>query len=221
MKHLLRLLLLGLFFLAFFPLWLPPIGDFLLVPDEKVPAEAIVVLRGDDYFRFQKAADLLAEGYGDKILVAPIFEEIDPGYVQFQARILSEEPVEAAEYVRRALAFYGVGSDRIEVLPLPVTSTYEEAMGVRRYAEAKGLRSILLVTSTYHMRRALMIFKKVLQGSGVSVAHVMVESPGFKAREWWRQELSVKQVLQEYLSIGFNLVYHFLLGHERTGFDAP
>ena len=66
------------------------------------------------------------------------------------------------------LVTYGIKRNRIAIVPIKQSSTYGEALAVRDYMRGAGLRSLLIVTSTYHTRRALATFgrgSRVQRGS--------------------------------------------------------
>ena len=51
--------------------------------------------------------------------------------------------------------------------PPPTYTTYEEAVAARRVIQERGFRSVLIVTSSYHSRRAHWTFERVLRDIGV------------------------------------------------------
>ena len=63
-------------------------------------------------------------------------------------------------------------------------STYENALEVRELFLKKGLDSMLLITSEYHMQRAMLVFERVMPRS-VDIKEYPVESPVFNAERWW------------------------------------
>lgn len=66
-------------------------------------------------------------------------------------------------------------------------STYENATQTRRLMDEKGLRSIILITSAYHMKRAQYLFLRVLP-EGASVVPHPVQSPNYDVNRWWRSK---------------------------------
>ena len=80
----------------------------------------------------------------------------------------------------------GVAAERVRVLPLHGGGTHGEAEAVRDLVKANGLHRIVVVTSPYHTRRALAVFRKVFEGTdaelGVEPATATSEArPG----AWW------------------------------------
>ena len=70
------------------------------------------------------------------------------------------------------------------VLEKKSKSTYENALEVRELFSKKGLDSMLLITSEYHMQRAMLVFERVMPRS-VDIKEYPVESPVFNAQRWW------------------------------------
>jgi uncharacterized SAM-binding protein YcdF (DUF218 family) len=58
----------------------------------------------------------------------------------------------------------------------------------REVLEQRNLTSALLVTSPYHLRRALITFNAAYQGSGISVvAHAAPDSE-WRKLSWWQSD---------------------------------
>jgi len=77
--------------------------------------------------------------------------------------------------------------DAITVLPGQVTGTDSEAKAMAAEIDTRPLKTLLIVTSAYHTRRALRTFEKSLAAKDISVGieHAPVgdgsPAPGF----WW------------------------------------
>jgi uncharacterized SAM-binding protein YcdF (DUF218 family) len=172
----------------------------LIVGAELERADALVVLSGSGTYveRTQWAARLFREGRAPKIILT---EDPVPGP-------WSQEEQRNPTFTERAMAELkraGVPADRIEVLPGPVTSTYEEAVLLRPYAASRGLRSILVVTSSYHSRRALWTMRRAFDGSGIEIGLDAVP-PGRQAPRpalWWLKPLGWRMVALEYLKMAY------------------
>jgi uncharacterized SAM-binding protein YcdF (DUF218 family) len=79
-------------------------------------------------------------------------------------------------------------------------STIEEAVRILPLAQARGLRSVLLVTSSLHSRRARLLFRRAWRGSGIRVLSCPVESPYFRRERWWTRVRDRHVLLVELLS---------------------
>lgn len=223
MKKWLALIVLVLVVVLAFPVWLPGIGTFLLVPDRIEKADAIVLLRGgDDFFRLPKAIDLFERGYAPHIMIAPVPEREEElqDYYQFRSRLLGTDTPDSREMTRRALEYFGKDLTNVTIIADETTSTYDEALAAQKWLLKHDARSFMLVGGTYHMRRAMIIFNFVFRGTGIRIYPVTAQNPLYNPQYWWRREKDVKRILEEYVSIIFNTLYHFVFKKHRTEFDT-
>jgi uncharacterized SAM-binding protein YcdF (DUF218 family) len=90
----------------------------------------------------------------------------------------------------------------------PVANTHEEAVLVRRYAEEQGLRSVLIVTSGYHSRRALWAFSRVFRNTDIQIGLISAtlgnESP--EAATWWLTARGWRSVPTEYVKMVYYVI---------------
>ena len=113
-------------------------------------ADAIVVLSGSSAYveRTHKAAQLYREGRAPLVLLTD--DHTRGGWSSAQQR----NPF----FVERAideLIKAGVPQDRIRVVPGIAETTRDEALILKDYTVKGGFRAVLVVTSSYHSRRAL------------------------------------------------------------------
>jgi uncharacterized SAM-binding protein YcdF (DUF218 family) len=161
-------------------------------------ADALVVLAGSSTYveRTHRAAQLFAEGVASRIVLTndnfrggwSASQERNPLFVEL-----------AAEELKRQ----GVPADKIEIVPGVVLSTYDEITRVREYSVARGLRSILVITSAYHSRRAWWTLRQVFRDSNVAIG-LDVAAPGDQSPQpatWWLHTLGWKLVPGEYVKI--------------------
>lgn len=175
----------------------------LIVESELLQADALVVLSGSSNYieRTRAAAKLFAAGRAPKIILTNDNER--GGWSSVEERNPLFEELEFAELLRA-----GVPAEKIEMLTETVTSTYDEARLVREYASTQGLRSIMVVTSAYHSRRALWTWRRVFQNSGIeiglSAAPTGEQSPN--PFSWWWHTRGWAMVAGEYPK----LIYYWL-----------
>jgi hypothetical protein len=136
--------------------------------DRLEPADAVVVLDGDRPRRLAHGVALAATGW------APVLVVIRCDSV-------------APELLAPSLPF-----DVMSFTPEPST-TRGEARGVARLAHEFGWRRLLIVTSTYHVTRARLIFRRALTcelgfwAAGVAPARL----PRHLASEWAKLALAL------------------------------
>lgn len=99
-----------------------------------------------------------------------------------------------------------VDRDRI-ILEKISRSTHENALYAREMLQQHHVRTLLLVTSNYHMRRALFIFQNVFPPN-IEIIPYAVESDNFNVESWWRQPWSLTLAFQECLKYWW---YRFFL----------
>lgn len=63
-------------------------------------------------------------------------------------------------------------------------STFENAVEVKRFMEERGLKSMVLITSAYHMKRAEYIFRKIMPPD-IRIEPYRVSTPNFDEERWW------------------------------------
>ena len=198
--------------------WLPALGRNLRVPDQLFPADCIVALRGDDYFRLKKAVSLQKEGMAPLIVVSVVSSEAQP-YDLFR-KISGMENLSEEDLTRKMFDYFNADPATILFTGKETTSTFEEAVAARDFMKEKKLHSLLLVTSTYHMRRALYIFKRVFEGTEIRIYHATAVNLLYHPEQWWKQERDVRRVFEEYAAIPFNYFYHFVFKKTSTSFDT-
>ncbi len=156
-------------------------GSFLVVNGPK-PAEVILVLAGgDDDLRYWSGVKLMKEGYAHQLIL-----DVFAKGVTFGNRDLDL----AREFVNR------ITPGQSTVCPLPENSTYDEARYIEPCLAATGARSILVVTSLYHTRRARDILQHRLPQYDFSF-YAAPDPYAFGTR-WWTDREWAKTTLSEW-----------------------
>lgn len=125
-------------------------------------AEAIVVLAGNYQERCTTAAALYKDGYAPRIILTD--DNVRRGWSHLHQRNLYS--IERSEDMLIGL---GIPRESIVRLPFFKSGTVYDALAVRRYLKNSNLHRIILVTSDYHTRRTLWIFRKVLDGMRIEI----------------------------------------------------
>lgn len=140
-------------------------------------ADAIVVL-GGQYYRPIYAAELFFEGYAPKLMLSkPVVmpEEV-------KVRNLGVAYPYQWEVIREILLKKGVPENVFSFFGHANVSTLEEAEELKK-ALPPDIKSIILVTSPMHTRRAGIIFREILPGN---IKVIVVSTPYDKVPEkWW------------------------------------
>ncbi len=180
------------------------VGARALIVEADLPtADAIVILSGSSTYleRTQKAAELYRQGR------APLIVLTDDNTRGGWSNALQRNPY-FVERAHEELTKLGVPPEKIKVAPGMAASTRDEALIIRDYALAQGLRSILVVTSAYHSRRALRILRLTFAGTETSLGIAPVP-PGDQTPSpvlWWLHLEGWRSVGGEYVK----LIYYWL-----------
>lgn len=161
-------------------------------------ADAIVVLSGSSTLieRAQHAARLYSENRSQRILLTN--DNQQGSWSRSQQRNLYFYEAAVNELKR-----LGVPAQNIEILSPPVGSTRDEAVLLAQYCKSQNLRSLLIVTSSYHSRRALWTFRTVFGDNGAQLGldpvqtGIQTPQPSF----WWLYKRGWQLVLVEYLKL--------------------
>lgn len=157
-------------------------------------ADLIFVLNGDYNTRPFYASELYHQGLAPLILIAQA--ESSPA----EQLGLEENPTSIAVNV---MLKQGVPPEAIQVLNegQPVTSTFDEARVLRTYIETHQVKSVILLTSLFHTRRARWVVAKELNGLPVSLQVAGAPHATFNARNWWSTEDGLIYINNEYIKL--------------------
>ena len=157
----------------------------MLVIDEPRTSDVILVLAGDTEHRPARALQLLGEGYTRKIVID----------VPAEGQIYEFTPLQLARRYAEDLS----QKASISICPIEGLSTKDEARDAEPCLAREGAKSVLIVTSDFHTRRALHIFQKEFPGISFSVAAAR-DSRQFGTR-WWAHRQWAKTFLDEWLRL--------------------
>src|SRR5574337_240537 len=132
-------------------------------PVDQGDADAIVVLTGG-MGRVEEGLSLLRKGKAGLLVLSGVHADADLDSIFLNHLDRSERP-------------------KI-VLEKRSGSTFENAVEVRRFMEERGLKSMVLITSAYHMKRAEYIFRKIMPPD-IRIEPYRVSTPNFDEERWW------------------------------------
>ena len=157
-------------------------GRFLVVNQPR-ESDVILVLAGETDHRPTLALELLNRGYGKKVVID----------VNTWLRIYQWTLPELAQKYASGLPQAG----SIIICPIQGLSTKEETRDAAPCLQSTGAREVLLVTSDFHTRRALSIFRRELPSYHFSVA--AATDPRLFGVEWWHHREWAKMNVDEWL----------------------
>jgi uncharacterized SAM-binding protein YcdF (DUF218 family) len=155
-----------------------------IIEDPLDKAEALIVLGDDNFYadRATRGAQLFREGKAPLIVASGRRLRPNAGI---------------AELMEHDLVERGVPRDKIVRFVHDADSTLEEARAVARLVKERKWRSVIVVTSNFHTRRARYIFQRVFpQGMEVRVASA--RDGDFDPEHWWEERKSIKELTREF-----------------------
>lgn len=146
---------------------------------EPARADAIVALTGPSAERVNAAIRLLEQDKGQRVLISGVNREVR----------------------RQELRALTPGSNRLfnccVDLGFEAEDTTGNAQEIAAWAEAKGYDSLIVVTSDYHMPRALTEIRAA--APGVDLTPYAVETPSLDNSRWWKAAVTARRMTLEYM----------------------
>lgn len=169
------------------------LGTFLAREDPLGKGDAIFVLAGTELNRPLEGADLFLEGYAPRLVMSR--EELEPAFavIEHRGRRLPSE----VERARDAAIALGVPADAIVLPDRLHGSTAAEAITLRELAQANRWRTVIVVSSKYHLRRARFAMQRELSGTGVQVLMRGSRYDDARPERWWTQRADIRDMLSE------------------------
>lgn len=146
---------------------------------EPARADAIVALTGPSAERVNAAIRLLEQDKGQRVLISGVNREVR----------------------RQELRALTPGSNRLfnccVDLGFEAEDTIGNAQEIAAWADAKGYDSLIVVTSDYHMPRALTEIRAA--APGLELTPYAVETPSLDDAGWWRAAVTARRMTLEYM----------------------
>lgn len=202
-KILFLLAVIFLFLFFSYPYFLKKLGYFLICEQSPQKADVIVALNGRDVERSLAAVDLFQKGYANLIVLGRGGEQA--GSEEFSKRVSSD--FDRKIFFQRAIEAMGIPKNSFKLIGDGVTSTYDEALTTKQFLKESGYRSMLLVTSKWHSKRAYLTFKSVFKDDGaIRITIYPSKYDTFSPDTWWKNKNDAVLVFYEYV----RLIYYFL-----------
>ena len=190
---------LSLFLVFYFLIFYSPLfwfmGEQLIIKDLPKKSDAIVVFSGDgevDYRNssYQKraldAVRFYKEGYADKIFLS-------------SGR---EQAIADVDMIRLYLVSKGVPELSIYILEIYPNSTHQNVVMVKENLEKNNVKSILFLTAPYHLRRALLTWKK--NAPNIEVTSPNLVNSSYSGMQWGLGLDKMRVIVYEYSAIVHN-----------------
>jgi uncharacterized SAM-binding protein YcdF (DUF218 family) len=166
---------------------LPRLGAWLVAEDPLTKADAIFVLGGTMYERQLEAADLYREGWAPRLFL--IRELADWGERELLTRGIPY--LRAIDIQVDTLQKLGVPREAITILE-QANSTAQEADYAYDLVTRERFARLIVVTSKQHTRRARLVMRRRLDGTG---AQVIVRASRYDRSDvdrWWANRSTLR-----------------------------
>ena len=141
-------------------------------------ADGIVVLTGGSS-RVSDAMELLAAGYGKRLLISGV------------------HPTSTASDISRSVQESQALMRCCVDLDHSAVSTRSNASETRRWAHERGFKSLIVVTSNYHMPRAVLELSHAMPD--IALIPYAVVGERWRDEPWWSNGATFRLVLSEYV----------------------
>ena len=182
------------------------LGQYLVVKDHLEKADLIVCLAGNNVERGLATIDAYRQDLAPYIFVAR--EELPDGFETLATKGL-HYPENRDLLVNLFKEADLPDAASVDVSRI-VVSTFDEAKLVNEWVKQKGYRSLIIVTSPTHCRRAMLTFKNAFKGQNIKI--MMCPSPysGFNPQSWWKERKYVREVIMEYQKLVYYTFKYFM-----------
>ena len=141
-------------------------------------ADGIVVLTGGSS-RVSDAMELLAAGYGKRLLISGV------------------HPTSGASEISRSVPESQSLFNCCVDLDYSAINTRSNAAETRRWAHERGFKSLIVVTSNYHMPRAVVELSHAMPD--ISLVPFAVVGDKWREEPWWTSSGTLRLLLYEYV----------------------
>ena len=162
-------------------------GESLVVEDQLEKSDAIILLSDDNFYadRATRAAELYRQSLAPTVVASGVRLRPYAGISELMTHDLVER---------------GVPKERVVPFPQDADNTREEAEALQGLVRQKGWKSVIIVTSDYHTRRARYIFRKVF-ARDIKIAVASARDADFDPANWYEHRRAVKRFWHEVLGL--------------------
>jgi uncharacterized SAM-binding protein YcdF (DUF218 family) len=177
-----------LLILIFNPWTLAWLAGQYVVDDGLQPSDTVVALRGDVQEENRRIDEALR-----------VFQQLNARTMLMDVTAARIFEVPEGQLLETYLKSKGLTDAQLAACPNTADSTEEEARALRECFQRLGTRSVTIVTSEYHTRRAGEIFRHELASTGIAVHMHAIYNPNYWNVHWWRSRRWAKTYFLETL----------------------
>jgi uncharacterized SAM-binding protein YcdF (DUF218 family) len=151
-------------------------------------SDAIVVISGDEAMaRYRDGVRLFRAGWAPRLIFSGAAWDGGSSNAEVMRKLALEE---------------GVPEAAILVDP-SADDTYGNAVHTRDLMVTHGMSSAILVTSPYHLQRAVVTFRGVFDGTGIKVIGRSAPDGAWRKTNWWAQPQTRELTFRELEKLGY------------------
>lgn len=178
------------------------IGDYLILEHAPQKSNLIVCLGGGNIERGIATIDAYREGLAPFIYISR--PALPDGYDLLKERGLDYP--EEADLLAALFSSADIPESAIIRNYTEVQFTLDEAQEVKKEVEQRRFKSLIIITSPTHSRRAWLTYKKVFEGSNIGIISLPTRYSGFNPENWWKERKYIKDVLLEYQKLIYYII---------------
>jgi uncharacterized SAM-binding protein YcdF (DUF218 family) len=181
------------------------IGRYLIVEHQITKADLIVCLMGKPVERGIAVADVYNKGLASYIFVG---RERPPDGTSILVRKGVHYPEERDLLI---MMLNGLGVPRSVCITGDgfIEGTIGEAEAVREIVRKRGFRSLIIVTSPTHTRRAWLTYRKIFEKDRTKIMLMPSRYSNFKTEDWWKTREYIREVIMEYQKLLYYTLKYF------------
>ncbi|MFC1840404.1 YdcF family protein [Thermodesulfobacteriota bacterium] len=169
-------------------------GNYLVLEHKPEKADLIVCLGGGNIERGLAASDAYNAGLAPLIYISR--PRVPDGYDMLEGKNVKYP--EEADLLEMFLKDLKISEKAVIRNDIYVENTFDEAICVKKEVEKRGFKSLIIITSPTHSRRAWCTFKKVFEGTGVRIFSLPTMYSKYNPETYWLERKYLKDVILEY-----------------------
>lgn len=179
-------------------------GNHLVLEHKPEKADLIVCLGGNNIERGLAASDAYNAGLAPWIYISR--PQVSDGYDMLEGKGVKYP--EEADLLEMFLKDLKIPEEAVIRDDTYVENTFDEALLVKKEVNRRGFKSLIIITSPTHSRRAWRTYKKVFEDTDIKIYSLPSSYSGFNPDNYWHERKYLKEVVLEYQKFIFYILRH-------------
>jgi len=173
---------------------LTALGGYLIVEHEPEKSDVIVCLAGKNIERSLEVVDAYRKGLAPYIFMA---KKSKPDGFEYLTKKVRDYP---ADFDLFTLIMEGFQIPEKAILSSEerVGYTLDEVRLVHKFVLERGFKSLIVITSLTHSRRAWLTFTKVFKDDDIKIISLPSHYQLFNPKDWWKKRKCIYDLILEY-----------------------